>query len=92
MYEEIRAEREYQQNKWGNEADDTVNSPNDFVSYIAHHSTRWFSGGFEPYPSETIDEFRKQMIKVAALAVAAVESLDRQRKENGRAFYEDTPF
>lgn len=84
---EIQAEREYQVSRWGNEADDTKNNPNDFTTYIAHHSTRWFPGGFRPYTEPQIAEYRKAMIKTAALAVAAVESLDRQIKTNGRPFY-----
>lgn len=88
VYEEIQKEREYQIDKWGNAADDSVNTPNDFVSYIAHHSTRWFVGGFLPYNENDVNKFRTQMIKTAALAVAAVESLDRQREANGSAHYE----
>lgn len=84
----IKAEREYQQERWGNEADDSVNEPNDFVAYINHYSTRWFPGGFVPYTPETVDKFRESMIKVAAIAVAAVESIDRQREEAGHCFYE----
>ena len=86
---EIERERAYQDGKWGHKADDTKNEPNDWVAYIAHHSSRWFSGGFAPYNTPTVDAFRKQMIKVAALAVAAVESLDRQRITDGAAFYEN---
>jgi hypothetical protein len=85
---EINNERVYQQKRWGDNADDTQNAPNDFVSYIAHHSTRWFNGGFAPYSSATVAEFRRQMIKVAALAVAAIESIDRQQEKVGKTFYE----
>ena len=88
VYNEIDAELTYQYERWGIDADDTKNTPNDFVSYISHHSTRWFNGGFAPYDKQTTDTFRKQMIKTAALAIAAVQSLDRQRAANGRAFYE----
>lgn len=88
VYELIKSERAYQQQRWGNKADDTINEPNDFVAYIVHHSTRWFNGGFAPYDSVTVENFRKQMIKVAAIAVAAVESLDRQIETNGKPFYE----
>lgn len=85
---EIDKEREYQEGKWGNNADDTVNTPNDFVSYVAAYSTKWFPGGFMPYNPKTTDDFRTSMIKTAALAVAAVESIDRQRSESGHTFYE----
>jgi hypothetical protein len=76
VYEEIRKERGYQREKWGNEVDLTVNTPMDFVGYIAMHSSRWFGGGFRPYPREVLQVFRKQMIKVATLAIAAIEHVD----------------
>lgn len=89
ILDEVRKEREYQKEKWGFKADTQLNTPNDFVSYISHHSTKWFEGGFEPYPPEVVDEYRKQMVKVAALAVAAIEGLDYQRGNNGNAFFEE---
>lgn len=88
IFNAIDKEREYQETRWGNTADDTKNTPNDYAAYIAHHSTRWFTGGFAPYSQSAVDTFRAQMIKVAAIAVAAIESLDRQRAASGKAFYE----
>lgn len=85
---EVLSEREYNEEKWGNEADDTKNRPNDWIAYIASYSTRWFTGGFSPYKPHEVLDFRKCMIKVAAIAIAAVESLDRQQEKDGRAFYE----
>ena len=88
IYDEIKAERDYQKKRWGNDTDDTVNTPNDFMAYISHYGTRWFAGGFAPYPKSVVDNYRKHMIKVAALAIGAIESLDRQREKHGNAFYE----
>jgi hypothetical protein len=76
VIEEIQAEREYQRQKWGTEADLKVNTPMDFVGYIANHSSRWFGGGFRPYSRDTLGAFRIQMIKVATLAIAAIEHVD----------------
>ena len=73
---EIDAERAYQIEKWGTDADLRINTPMDFVGYISHHASRWFGGGFRPYPREVLVGFRKQMIKVAALALAAIEHVD----------------
>lgn len=70
----ISQERNYQVEKWGTQADLELNTPNDWVSYIAHHSTRWFNGGFAPYSEETLEAFLVQMVKVGALATAAIES------------------
>ena len=76
ILDEIGHEREYQVQKWGEHADLHVNTPMDFVGYIAFHSGRWFGGGFRPYTRETLEAFRTQMVKVAALAVAAIQSVD----------------
>jgi hypothetical protein len=74
---EIGDERQYQVDKWGDETDDKLNDPMDFVGYIAHHSTRWFNGGFPPYSEATLLNYREAMIKVGALAVAAIGYTDR---------------
>jgi hypothetical protein len=88
VFAAIKAERDYQIGRWGNSADDELNEPNDFVSYISNYSTKWFPGGFTPYTPETVEQFRTSMIKTAAIAVAAIESIDRQREEAGHTFYE----
>ena len=76
IYDAIEKERNYQVNKWGNKADVEINRPMDWVGYIANHSTRWFNGGFAPYTNEELDNFRTSMLKVATLAVAAIEATD----------------
>lgn len=83
--EEIRKERNMQAEKWGDGTwesldaiDDDKNGPLEFTAYIAHHATRWFPGGFPPYSNEALHTFRNQMIKVAALAYAAVAWVDRR--------------
>jgi len=77
IYADIQSERDYQKLKWGTDADDTINRPMDFVGYISHHSTRWFNGGFAPYTVDTLQNYRQEMVKVAALAVAAIEAVDK---------------
>ena len=89
IFAEIEAELNYQDERWGHAPDDKLNSPNDWVSYISHHATRWFSGGFAPYKAATVDTFRTQMVKVAALAISAIKSIDRQRAAKGRPFYQE---
>jgi len=70
IFEEIKNEREYQDEKWGTEFDDK-NTLNDWVSYIVT-----YAGRATEY-DRTAEEQRKYMIKVAALAVAALETFDR---------------
>lgn len=76
---EVSAERDYQDEKFGGPSvDDRENGYMEWVTYIAHFSTRWFGGGFPPFSAETDSAFRRAMIKVAALAVAAIEQYDRK--------------
>jgi hypothetical protein len=88
IYAAIEKERAYQNGKWGVEADDTKNTPWMWVSYITQYATKWMTGLFT-IPTSSADLFRTSMIKTAAICVAAVESLDRQRLASGRAFYEE---
>lgn len=90
LFGEVNYELDYQQTKFGTKEDDTINTPNHWVSYLAAYSTKWFTGGFAPYKNSAVDAFRTGMIKVAAIAIAAVESIDRQREQNGRTFYEQS--
>jgi hypothetical protein len=89
IYKEIEAERAYQDTRWGTSTDDAKNNPFNWVSYVASYSTKWMKGEFPPFTKTTVDAFRVSMIKTAAIAIAAVESLDRQRAAENAAFYEE---
>lgn len=88
ILEEIKAEREYQVGKWGTKVDDADNTPWMWAAYIGQYATRWMVGTFLPLKRHVTDDFRTCMIKVATLALAAVESIDRQRENDGKTFYE----
>jgi hypothetical protein len=83
----VKEERDYQIMKWGNDADDALNDPYSWLTWINMTGTKWACGQHQ-FTTEMTDDFRQRMIQVAALAVAAVESIDRQREENGKTFYE----
>ena len=87
ILDEINAERDYQVHRWGNEADDTLNDPHKWQTWLSFYSTKWTAGEFKVTPQMAKD-FRECMIKVAAIATAAVESYDRQVEENGKPFYQ----
>lgn len=84
---EVLSERKHQVERWGNGKDDTVNTPHMWLTWIQLYGTKWTEGEFE-LNEEITDKFRECMIKVAAIATAAAESIDRQRAENGSTFYE----
>jgi hypothetical protein len=68
--DEVRLENEYSSKKWGDEFD-AQNTPNDWVAYVAMHAGRAVT-----YPWDAA-EFRKQMIKVANIAITAASWCDR---------------
>jgi hypothetical protein len=68
IWEEIQLERQRQAEKWGGAQHDDHHTANDWIAFIAFHAGR------ASYKAD----FRAQMIKVAALAVAAIEALDRR--------------
>lgn len=76
VYEEIREERAHQDTKWGGAQHDDQHHPHDWLTYLVGHLGRAWSYPFEP------DVYRRQLIRVAALAVAAIESYDRRRSSS----------
>jgi hypothetical protein len=71
---DISAEREAQDAKWGGSDHDDDHADSDWLCYIRKHAAR---------AEESHAVFRQQMVRIAALAVAAIESFDRY-EEAGR--------
>lgn len=88
LFQGIEAELSRQETKWGHKIDDTVNTPWMWTAYVANEGTRWMVGTFPPLHRSVTDRFREAMLKVAAVAIAAVMSVDRQRNLGG-TFYEE---
>lgn len=86
---EIAAELDRALSQWGAEADDLKNGPAEWTARLSHYSTRWMDGTSFPFPNNTVEAFREAMIKTAAIAINAIQSLDRQRNESGKPFYEE---
>lgn len=72
---EVAAERAYQETRWGTTNDD-ANTPHQWMGYISAYGSRDLAVGAN-VPVDAV-KFRTDMIKVAAIAVAAVEALDRK--------------
>lgn len=70
VYDEIRAERTKQDAEWGGPHHDDTHSIEEWVEYIHEHAGR----AANAHDGEVM---RYQMVRVAALAVAAIEALDR---------------
>lgn len=72
IYEQIKMERIAQDIQWGGSNHDDTHSSWDWIAYLTQHAGRAVMWPFDAL------KFRTQMIKVAALAVAAIEWLDRR--------------
>lgn len=70
IFGQIESERAYQDGKWGHAFDDK-NTINDWSVYIGRYVSRANADKLAP------DGQRTALIKVAALAVAAIETFDR---------------
>jgi hypothetical protein len=70
---EVRQERAMQDSLWGGPAHDDLHTPAGWMAVLCRHLglAADDAGGIDPA------RFRRQMVRVAALAVAAVESRDR---------------
>ena len=84
VLEEIRAEREYQDGEWGMEFDNR-NTLNDWVTYITIYMSQAARMDVPP------EDQRKNMLKAATLAVAAVESFDRNEQFAPRHYEDRVP-
>lgn len=69
IFEDLEKERAYQDKEWGRDFD-KKNTINDWVTYIMIYAGESSRQGLD------IEEWRTKMIKVAALAVAAIELYD----------------
>jgi len=83
ILEEIAAERTRQDEKWGGPEHDDEHSIDDWECFILEHLNR--VQGYDDAHG------RKQLIRVAALAVAAIESLDRRAALSPAPTQEEAP-
>lgn len=72
---EICDERTRQDAKWGGPEHDAQHSPLTWAALVTRHAMRAADG------SGTLPTFRKQMVRAAALALAAIEACDRATKK-----------
>lgn len=79
IFAEIEKEREYQDRRWGT-AFDNANTINDWAAYFAAYTARATSMG------NTKEQQRAALVKVAAIAVASLETFDRNNGFPGRHY------
>lgn len=83
VFREVAAERDRQDSKWGGPDHDDEHEPEDWLIFIEQRAAR--AGEMIGCPEEeqpeirSDAEYRRQLVQIAALAIAAVESLDRKK-------------
>jgi len=76
IYNQIDVERDYQDREWGGPEHDDTKSPRDWVSYIVAYLGKAMGRGTSW--ATNLTAVRHRFIQVAALCVAAIESMDRE--------------
>jgi hypothetical protein len=84
---EVMAERRAQDSEWGGPAHDDAHSEDKWVALLVRHLGLAVNDGGE---AADLARYRRQMVRVAALAVAAVEALDRRKPGRGKVAGEHT--
>ncbi len=74
VLDEIEAERTRQDRKWGGRHHDDSHQRSDFIRFVRDHT----DAARAAVNRGDIDAWRTEMIQVAALCVASVESSDRR--------------
>lgn len=69
IFADIEKERRAQDAKWGGPAHDDLHLRQDWCRFIEDHNRR---------AKYEVGAFRRQMVRVAALAIAAIEAEDRK--------------
>ena len=92
IFEKIKAERKAQDEKWSgpkggvyhtSQEHDDLHDIEDFFKFIRWQISKYeqeMECGQASYPDTSLDQARERYIKIAALAVAAIESIDRKAK------------
>jgi len=71
---EIVIERAIQDGKWGGPAHDDAHTTQEFITFIHEHAEKTLA------PNISEDKTCSRLIEVAALAVAAIESIRRKQQ------------
>ena len=72
IFNEIEDERLHQDEKWGGPEHDDTHSPEEWWAILFDHCDRLVDSG-----GQAEGDYRERLIKIAAIAVAAIQSWDR---------------
>ena len=84
VFDEISRERASQDEEWGGADHDDSHERTDWVKFIEKQCRLARTAKDRP-----LDDYESRMVKIAALAVAAIESSRRERMTTGADLFED---
>ena len=80
VFDEIMAERTRQDAQWGGPSHDDTHDPSDWMNFVANQLEKFAHSMLHRGESYyTTPDARQRFIKIAALSIAAVESMDRSQ-------------
>ncbi len=82
IFRDIDRERSLQDARWGGPAHDDQHTVSDWIALLTRHAGLAASDGIQ---APDLERYRRQLVRVAAWAVAAMEALDRQAQREGEA-------
>lgn len=80
IFDEADKETAYQDTLWGGPDSDDERTEDDWVRYITEYANNTGDAKARELPDGSNRDFRTRMVKVTALAIRAIESIDRQSK------------
>jgi hypothetical protein len=87
IYNQIETERQCQDALWGGETHDDAHPACGWVALLVRHVGLAVDDG----TADADERFRRQMVRVAALAVAAIEAHDRRHGDQSALVYASGP-
>lgn len=98
VYDEIQAERQAQDEQWGGQDHDDSHVIWDWSSFLRRFAQKAHDEGDQEWEGDnrrwkpsSFSARRRRLIQVAALAVAEIESIDRNRERAASTLNEGTP-
>jgi len=77
IVEQLLAERVSQDQQWGGPDHDDAHTRREWLGFVEEHATRARKAIGRRQQAIDLDEYRRRLVVIAALAIAAIESHDR---------------
>lgn len=80
IFGQVVAERVTQDEQWGGEEHDDTHTRREWIGFVSDHADRAKKAVGRGQRTIDLDEYRQQLVEIAALCFAAIEAHDRDTK------------